>query len=98
MPQFNRTPPAPAEQTGTCAWFDYDRGYGFIRLDCPQGHPAGLQPTCNVCGARLDDVFVHFSSLPGVPGQRSLRQAQRVKLEVVDGPKGPMAHNVELTK
>ncbi len=40
-----------------------------------------------------DDVFVHFSAIQG-NGYRSLEEGQRVKFDVVQGPKGPQAENV----
>jgi CspA family cold shock protein len=40
------------------------------------------------------DVFVHHSAIrPG--GFRSLHEGQGVSLDVVEGPKGPQAQNVE---
>ncbi len=41
-----------------------------------------------------DDVFVHFSAIQG-DGYKSLEEGQRVTFEVVQGPKGPQAANVE---
>jgi len=41
-----------------------------------------------------EDVFVHYSSILG-NGFRSLEEGQRVSFEVVQGPKGPQASNVE---
>ena len=40
-----------------------------------------------------EDVFVHFSALPG-DGFKSLAEGQDVEFDVVDGPKGPQAANV----
>jgi cold shock protein len=40
------------------------------------------------------DVFVHYSAIKG-DGFRSLRENQRVRFEVEQGPKGPQA--VEIT-
>ncbi len=40
-----------------------------------------------------DDVFVHFTAIQG-NGYRSLEEGQRVKFDVVQGPKGPQAENV----
>jgi CspA family cold shock protein len=39
------------------------------------------------------DVFVHFSAIQG-DGFKSLAEGERVKFEVVEGPKGPQAANV----
>jgi CspA family cold shock protein len=49
-------------------------------------------------GGRLaqggDDVFVHFSAISG-EGYKSLTEGQRVEFEVVQGPKGAQAANVQ---
>jgi CspA family cold shock protein len=41
-----------------------------------------------------DDVFVHFSAIAG-EGYKSLTEGQRVAFEVVQGPKGAQAANVQ---
>ncbi|MCI2254034.1 cold-shock protein CspD [Domibacillus sp. 8LH] len=41
-----------------------------------------------------DDVFVHFSAIQG-EGYKSLEEGQNVTFEVVEGPRGPQAANVE---
>ena len=41
------------------------------------------------------DVFVHYSAIK-TEGFKTLDEGARVKFEVVDGPKGPAAGNVEL--
>ena len=40
------------------------------------------------------DVFVHFSAIQ-VDGYKSLEEGQNVTFEVVEGPRGPQAANVE---
>ena len=40
------------------------------------------------------DVFVHFSAIDG-DGYKSLTEGQRVEFEVVQGPKGAQAANVQ---
>ena len=45
--------------------------------------------------AQGDDVFVHYSAIQG-SGFRSLEEGQGVEFEIVDGPKGPQAGNVQL--
>ena len=40
-----------------------------------------------------NDVFVHFSAIQG-SGFRTLEEGQQVEFEIVDGPKGPQAGNV----
>ena len=40
------------------------------------------------------DVFVHHQSIQS-EGFRSLREADRVKYDVTQGPKGPQAANVQ---
>jgi cold shock protein len=39
------------------------------------------------------DAFVHHSAIQG-EGYKSLNERQRVRFDVVDGPKGPAAANV----
>ncbi len=39
------------------------------------------------------DVFVHYSEIMG-SGFRTLNEGQRVEFTVVDGQKGPQAHEV----
>ena len=39
------------------------------------------------------DVFVHFSVIQG-SGRKTLKEGQRVPMEVTTGPKGPQAENV----
>ena len=39
------------------------------------------------------DIFVHYSEIRG-SGYRTLYEGQRVEFEVVDGIKGPQAHDV----
>ena len=39
------------------------------------------------------DIFVHYSEIRG-SGYRSLHEGQRVEFEVVEGVKGPQAHDV----
>jgi CspA family cold shock protein len=41
-----------------------------------------------------DDVFVHFSAIT-MEGYKSLTEGQRVEFEVVQGPKGAQAANVQ---
>ncbi len=39
------------------------------------------------------DVFVHYSGIVG-DGYRTLKEGDRVRFELVQGPKGPQAANV----
>ena len=39
------------------------------------------------------DVFVHFSTIQG-SGRKTLKEGQRVTMEVTSGAKGPQAENV----
>lgn len=41
-----------------------------------------------------DDVFAHFSAIQ-MDGFRTLRQGSRVCFEVIDGPKGVLAQNIQ---
>ena len=40
------------------------------------------------------DVFVHFSAI-NAEGFKTLQEGDRVTFDIVDGPKGPQAANVE---
>lgn len=40
-----------------------------------------------------EDVFVHFSAIQG-DGFKTLDEGQQVEFDVVDGPRGPQAANV----
>jgi len=42
-----------------------------------------------------DDVFVHFRSIIGDSGFKTLNDGQEVEFEVEDGQKGPQAVNVK---
>ena len=74
--------PALPEPTGrplgTVAWFDDDKGFGFVTPD-----------------GGGDDLFVHFSSIVGEGGHRSLAEGARVELDVVQGDRGPQAAQVQ---
>lgn len=41
-----------------------------------------------------EDVFAHFSAIR-MDGFRTLRQGGRVSFEVIEGPKGRLAQNIE---
>nr|WP_174549955.1 cold-shock protein [Desulfotruncus arcticus] len=41
------------------------------------------------------DVFVHFSAIQAA-GYKSLNEGQRVEYDVVDGPRGQQASNVQM--
>lgn len=40
------------------------------------------------------DVFVHYTAITG-DGFKTLSEGQRVNFELIDGPKGPQAANVQ---
>lgn len=42
-----------------------------------------------------DDVFVHYSSIKEEGKRKNLDQGQEVKFDIVDGPKGLQASNVQ---
>lgn len=42
-----------------------------------------------------DDVFVHYSAIKEEGKRKDLDQGQEVKFDVVDGPKGLQASNVQ---
>lgn len=39
------------------------------------------------------DIFVHYSSIQG-DGFKTLSEGQKVEFELINGPKGPQAQNV----
>ncbi len=39
------------------------------------------------------DVFVHYTSI-AMPGFKTLNEGERVKFDVIDGDRGPVAKNV----
>ncbi len=41
-----------------------------------------------------EDVFAHFSAIQ-MDGFKTLKQGGRVNFEVVQGPKGQLAHNIQ---
>lgn len=41
-----------------------------------------------------EDIFAHFSAIQ-MDGFRTLKQGSRVSFEVVDGPKGKLAQNIQ---
>ena len=41
-----------------------------------------------------EDLFAHFSSIT-MDGYKSLREEQRVSFDIVDGPKGKQAANIQ---
>ncbi|ADR17944.1 cold-shock protein [Calditerrivibrio nitroreducens] len=42
-----------------------------------------------------EDVFVHYSAIT-MGGFKSLKEGDRVKFDIVKGPKGPQAANVNM--
>jgi CspA family cold shock protein len=47
-----------------------------------------------ITGEDGNDVFVHYSAIQE-PGFKTLNEGQRVKYEVVEGPRGQQAANVQ---
>ena len=41
------------------------------------------------------DIFVHFSSINGMDGYKSLKEGQKVEFEITEGPKGLHASNIQ---
>ncbi len=42
-----------------------------------------------------NDIFVHFSSISGMEGYKSLKEGQKVEFEITEGPKGLHASNIQ---
>lgn len=70
--------------TGTVKWFSEEKGYGFIAPDDPK--EAG------------GDVFVHFRDVvrPYPSATQYLNQGDRVRFEVEQRERGPMARTVKV--
>jgi cold shock protein len=65
--------------TGYVKWFNDSKGFGFITPDDGSA-----------------DLFAHFSAITSDGnGFRTLKEAQRVKFDVVNGPKGKQAANIQ---
>lgn len=41
------------------------------------------------------DIFVHFSAIE-MEGFRTLKEGEELEFELIDGPKGPQAHDVRI--
>lgn len=50
-----------------------------------------------ITGEDGNDVFAHFSQI-NVDGFKTLEEGQNVEFEVVQGPKGPQAENIEVVR
>ncbi|NMM62722.1 cold-shock protein [Clostridium sp. P21] len=48
-----------------------------------------------ITGEDGKDVFAHFSQIQA-EGYKTLQEGQKVSYEVVDGPKGPQAENINI--
>ena len=57
-------------------------------------NPMGLKKGIEIAVEGQDDVFVHWSKI-AINGFKTLEDGQNVELEVVDGPKGREAENVQ---
>jgi len=65
---------------GVVRWFDLNAGIGMIARDGS--------------GESNDDVFFHFTALPG-QGYRTIRPGTAVKFEIVENKNGPTARNIQ---
>ncbi len=68
-------------EQGIVKWYSLAKGYGFIRREAGEDSD----------GENSEDVFVHHSEVP----DEALAEGERVSFEIVDGPKGPKATNVQ---
>lgn len=69
---------------GTVKWFNDSKGYGFLSVN-PTGIQSDLAP---------QDVFVHYSAITD-EGFKTLAEGQSVVFDLIDGPKGFQATNVQ---
>jgi len=70
--------------TGTVKWFNDAKGFGFLQSeDCTGANAAPL------------DIFAHYSAIMS-DGFKTLKEGQAVSFELVTGPKGPQAFNIEV--
>ncbi|WP_426235416.1 cold shock domain-containing protein [Pseudomonas sp. TWP3-2] len=70
---------------GTVKWFNNAKGFGFINTDAPQGKDEDGKDI---------DFFAHYSAIE-MDGYKTLKAGQKVKFEMVQGPKG--LHAVKIT-
>ena len=64
---------------GKVKWFNDSKGFGFIER-----------------GEGSEDVFVHYTSIAlEREGRRTLIEGQVVEFDIYEGPKGPLARNVQ---
>lgn len=69
---------------GTVKWFNATKGFGFITKDSEGKVREGSS-----------DIFVHYSAIEG-SGYKNLEEGQKVSFELLEGPKGPQALQVEV--
>lgn len=72
-------------KSGTCLWFNWERGYGFIQEN-------GTEDTFFV---HYTGIYTDEVKQSGEPKFRKLEEGEPVTFEVKDGPNGrPCATNV----
>jgi len=70
---------------GKVKWFNNAKGFGFINTDAREGRDED--------GKEID-FFAHYSAIT-MDGYKTLKAGQLVKFEIVQGPKGLHAVNIE---
>ncbi|KPW41935.1 cold shock domain-containing protein [Pseudomonas syringae group genomosp. 3] len=68
---------------GKVKWFNNAKGYGFILED---GKPEDGKPN--------EDLFAHYSAIQ-MDGYKTLKAGQSVRFEIIQGPKGLHAVNIQ---
>lgn len=68
---------------GTVKWFNDAKGFGFLQSD-----------DCKNEAGQYGDIFAHYSAIQS-DGFKTLKEGQAVTFELVTGPKGPQAFNIE---
>jgi cold shock protein len=75
-----------ANATGTVKWYSYAMGYGYI--DCTEGG--------EYTGKKVHVRYTDVKRMLGHPSKSDLIEGQHVRFNIVQGPEGPKAHQVEL--
>ncbi|MBK5528790.1 cold shock domain-containing protein [Pseudomonas sp. TH06] len=70
---------------GKVKWFNNAKGFGFINTEAREGRDED--------GKEID-FFAHYSAIE-MDGYKTLKAGQQVKFDIVQGPKGLHATNIQ---